>query len=212
MMTKATLDAILPNAGKGRRGKLLLSKNCYSVKNAIKLYQYLKLSLLDVNNWSRHKSGITIHSKLVDRGGRQVGRIAQNNDRIKILLPRWKSLFKVYDWFEVRKIEERMNGNIELFFVTIVPSGDPETDLLNTNDVSKQESNVTIFVIRDEHKVEIQIHTREGGIGFQGTTLKIRVENFIHSLFVQTGFYKRQWGKLLKSILNEGTSNFTNLN
>lgn len=211
-MSKATLEAILPNAGKGRRGKLLLSKNCYSVKNAINLYQYLKLSLLDVNNWSRHKSGITVHSKLVDRHGRQVSRIAQNNDRIKIILPRWKSLFKIYDWFEIRKIEERMTGNTEIFFVTIVPSVNPETDLSNTTGVSKQESDVTIFFIRDEHKVEMQIHTREGGIVFQGTTLKTTVENFIHSLFVQTGFYKRQWAKLLKSLLNEGTSNFTNLN
>jgi hypothetical protein len=211
-MNKATLNAILPNAGKGRRGKLFLSRNCYSPENALHLYQYLKLSLLDINNWSRRKSGISINAKLVDLHGRQVGRIARITDRIKIILPRWQSFLKIYDWFEIRRIEERLNGNMEIFFVTIMPSVDPLDDLSVPPESSKRMSNVTIFVIRDEHKVELQIHTRERRLNFQGATLKVRLGNIAESLLVHNRFYKSQWGKLLRSLMDEGSSNFTNLN
>ncbi len=210
-MDSATLETILPSAGKGRKGKVILSKNCFSPENALILYQYLKLSLLDVNNWSRHKSGIVINAKLVDRDGGQVGRIAQAGDRIKIILPRWQSIFRVYDWFEVRRIEERLSGHIEIFFVTLLPCADPKADVLEPIELSKKESSVTIFVIRDKHLVELQIHTRDRGVKLNGG-MKARIENIVYALLVQNRFYQRQWEKLLKSILNEGTSNFTNLN
>ena len=193
-MNQATLDAILPYGGKGRRGKLFLSKNCYSPENALKLYQYLKMSLLDINNWRRRKSGISINAILVDLYGRQVGRIACVNDRIKIILPRWKSFLRIYDWFEIRRIEERMEGHTEIFFVTIVPSVDPQDDLSVPPESSKQVSSATIFIIRDQNKVELQIHTRERRIDFRGSTLKARLENIVESLFMHNRFTKASGG------------------
>ena len=211
-MNRQTLEAVLPNAGKGRKGKLFLSKNCFSPGNAVILYQYLKLSLLDVNNWNSRKTGISVNAKLMDRHGRPVGRIAQVGDRIKIMLSRWQSLIRIFNWFEIRKIEERLSENIEFFFITVAPSCDPGIDFSDAPGFQKLGSTVTIFIIHDEHKIDLQIHTGESNVGFQGDTWKGKLRNLVNVLFIHSGYYKQQWAKLLRSLLEEGSSNFTNLN
>ena len=126
-MNKQTLE-VLPVTGKKRKGKLVVTKNCFTPENAVTLYQYLKLSLLDVNHWNIRTSGASINAKLMDRRGRQVGRIAQVGDKIKITLPRWRPFVRIFDWFEVLEIEERLSENVEFFFITLAASGDPSID------------------------------------------------------------------------------------
>jgi hypothetical protein len=212
MSNSATLEAILRRKNKWWKEKFYFSKKCPSLADTLELYQYLKLSLLDVNNWNGHTAGVSVHAELTDRYGRHVGRIAQPGDRIKIYLPRILAVLRLHDWFEVRRIEERLNGNAELFFIAIVPSTDPEADSPHVRDFPQQEWEISIFVIQDEYKVELQIHSRDSKVDLHGMNLKARIEYALDAFFIQRRYYKKQLAILLKALVREGSSNFTNLN
>ncbi len=122
MMNGTVLDSIIPRQDKGRKANVIINVTSSSPVEASKLYEYLKMSILDVNNWNSFKSGITFQPKLVGKNGRLVNRMAKSGDFMKILLPCWQSVSRLYDWREITKIEERLNGNTEIFFITIVPA------------------------------------------------------------------------------------------
>ena len=61
------------------------------------------------------------------------------------------------------------------------------------------------------HKIEFQIYNRESNSDFQTVTWKGKLENMMSVLFISSGYYKQQWAKLLRSLLEEGSSNFANL-
>ena len=128
MMDQSALDGIVPAQHNGRKAKVQIKANCYSDDAAVRLYEFLKISLADVNNWVSFRQGISFYPKLVDRHGQILRRIASRGDLIKILLPRWQAVGRLYDWREIIRIEERVTGNMEIFFITIVPALNPELD------------------------------------------------------------------------------------
>ncbi|HEY8733610.1 MAG TPA: hypothetical protein VIL90_03525 [Puia sp.] len=206
MMNGTTLDSIVPRQGSGRKANVIIKVASYSPDDTSKLYEYLKMSILDVNNWNSFKSGITFQPKLVDKNGRQVNRMAKIGDLMKILLPRWQSVSRLYDWREITKIEERLDGNTEIFFITIIPAASLEMEMTEPSHFLRPESSVTFCVVRDEHKLELQIHTRNEGLDNRMSGLKTRLQNAVMSVFIAGGFYEHQWSKLLKAILKEGIS------
>jgi hypothetical protein len=204
MMNRSTLDSIVPAQQRGRKAKVQITANCYSVGAAVKLYEYLKISLADVDHWGEFKPGISFYPKLVNKFGQMPGRIAQPGDLIKILLPRWQSAGRLYDWREITRIEERMSGNTEIFFITIVPAMNPEKDVPEASHFLRPESTVTFFVVRDEHQLQLEVHTRNEGLNFQLSGFKTRLQNAMMGVFVAGGYYESQWTKLLKAVLKYG--------
>jgi hypothetical protein len=204
MINRSTLDSIVPTQHKGRKAKVQISANCYSVDAACKLYEFLKISLADVNNWSEYKPGINFYPKLTDRDGQMVKRIARSGDLIKILLPRWQAVGRLFDWREITKIEERLSGNTEIFFITIMPAMNPELEEPEASHFLRPESTVTFFVIRDEHKLQLEVHTRNEGLNLQLSGFKTRLQSAMMGVFIAGGYYESQWTKLLKSILKYG--------
>ena len=152
---QSTLDSIVPTQNKGRKAKVQISANCYSVEAARTLYEFLKISLADVDKWGEYKPGISFYPKLINKNGQMVKRIAKPGDLIKILLPRWQAAGRLFDWREITKVEERMIGNTEIFFITIVPALNPELEVPEASHFLRPESTVTFFVIRDEHKLAV---------------------------------------------------------
>jgi hypothetical protein len=67
-------------------------------------------------------------------------------------------------------------------------------------------------VIQDEYKVELQIHSRDSKVDLHGMNLKARIEYALDAFFIQRRYYKKQLAILLKALVREGSSNFTNLN
>ncbi len=124
-MNRSKLDSIVPAQRKGRKARVQISANCYSPEAASKLYEFLKMSLADVDNWKEFKPGISFYPKLTNKAGQMVRRIARTGDLIKIILPRWQSAGRIYDWREIKQIEERVAGNTEIFFLTIIPAISP---------------------------------------------------------------------------------------
>ena len=204
MLNRSTLDSIVPTQHKGRKAKVQIPANCYSVDAACKLYEYLKISLADVDNWSEFKPGISFFPRLMNRNGQLLRRIAKPGDLIKILLPRWQAAGRLYDWREITRIEERLSGNTEIFFITIVPAMNPELEVPEASHFLRPESTVTFFVIRDEHKLQLEVHTRNEGLNFQLSGFKTRLQSVMMGVFIAGGFYESQWTKLLKSILKYG--------
>ena len=63
---------IVPTQEKGRKAKVQISANCYSEDAAGRLYEFLKISMADVNNWGEFKPGISFYPKLINRNGQMV--------------------------------------------------------------------------------------------------------------------------------------------
>jgi hypothetical protein len=186
--------------------KSKITADCYSIEAAISLYEFLKVSVADVNNWNEFKPGITFNPKLTNKNGQPLRRIAQSGDLIKILLPRWQSAGRLYDWRKITRVEERLNGNTEIFFITIVPAINPEMDVPEASHFLRPESTVTFFVVREEYKIEIEIHTRNEGMNFQLSGFRTKLQNAVMGVFIAGGFYEAQWTKLMKSILKYGVA------
>ena len=203
-MDRSTWDNIVPAQLKGHKAKVQITANCYSDDAAGKLYEFLKISLADVNNWGAFRNGISFYPNLVDKHGQMLRRTARSGDLIKILLPRWQAVGRLYDWREIKKIEERITGNIEIFFMTIVPAMNPELDVPEASHFLRPESTVTFFVIRDERRLQLEVHTRNEGLNLQLSGFKTRLQCAMMGVFIAGGYYKSQWTKLLKSILKYG--------
>jgi len=206
MMHKSALDSIVPAHHKGRKAKVQIPVNCYSEDAARRLYEFLKISLADVDNWGDFKPGISFHPKLINRNGQTVTGIAKPGDLIKILLPRWQAAGRLFDWREITRIEERLHGNTEIFFITIVPAVNPELEAPEASHFLRAESTVTFFVIRDGNKLQLEVHTRNEGLNFQLSGFRTRLQIVMMGVFIAGGFYESQWTKLLKSILKYGMS------
>jgi hypothetical protein len=200
-MSPATLHTIVPKQRKGRQSKVKLTTTCASPDEAGRLYQSLKISLIDVNSWTEFKPSIRFQAKLMNRSGQVLGRLAQSGDLIKILLPRWQSPGKLFDWREIRTIEERLCDHIEIFFITIVPAMNPELDVPEASHFLRPESTVTFFVIRDGHKLQLEVYTRNEGMNFRLSGFRTKLQSAMMGVFIAGGFYEAQWSKLMKSIL-----------
>jgi len=205
-MDRSTLDTIVPVQRKGRKTKVQIPANCDSDEAAIRLYEFLKISLADVNNWESFRPGISFSPNLIDRNGLIPGRLARPGDLIKILLPRWQAAGKLYDWREVKTIEERQTGNMELFFITLVPALNPQLEVPEASHFLRPESTVTFFVIREERHLQLEVHTRNEGLNFQLSGFKTKLQSAMMGVFIAGGFYESQWTKLLKAILKYGKS------
>ena len=208
-MDRSTLDNIVPIQRKGRKTKVQIPADCYSDEAAKKLYEFLKISLADVNNWEVFKPRISFYPKLMDGNGHVLRRLARPGDLIKILLPRWQAAGRLYDWREVKTIEERLCGNTEIFFITIVPAMNPQLEAPEASHFLRPESTVTFFVIRDERHLQLEVHTRNEGMNFQLSGFKTKLQSAMMGVFIAGGFYESQWTKLLKSILKYGISKMT---
>ena len=204
MMNRTTLDSIVPAHRQGRKGRVQLSANCYSADAASKLYEFLKLSLADVDHWGDFKPGISISPKLTNQQGQMVRRLAKRGDLVKIILPRWQAAGKIYDWREIKQVEERMSGNTEIFFITMVPAMNPELEVPEASHFLRPESTVTFFVIRDEYKLQLEVYTRNEGMNFQLSGFKTRLQTAMMGIFIKGGFYESQWAKLMKVMLRYG--------
>lgn len=200
-MSPSTIESIVPKQDKGRKAKVKFATNCASPDEAGKLYKYLKISLIDVNNWMEFEPALRFQAKLVDRSGHVLGRSAQSGDLIKILLPRWQSPGKLFDWREIRTIEERLCDHIEIFFITIVPAMNPELDAPEASHFLRPESTVTFFVVRDGHKLQLEVYTRNEGMNFRLSGFRTKLQSAMMGVFIAGGFYEAQWSKLMKSIL-----------
>ncbi len=201
---RSSLDDIIPAQNKGRKAKVQILANCYSEDAAGRLYEFLKISLADVDNWGSFRPGISFYPKLINRNGQMVKRIARPGDLIKILLPRWQAAGRLYDWREITRIEERLHDNTEIFFITIVPAMNPEMEAPEASHFLRSESTVTFFVIRDGNKLQLEVHTRNERMNFQLSGFKTILQNAVMGVFIAGGFYESQWTKLLKSILKYG--------
>lgn len=210
MIDQATVKEILPVTGKSAWGEMFLSQKCVSSGDALKLYQYLKLSLLDVSNWNRHKPGLSLRYRLMDQNGTPVGRIAQTGDRLKVVLTKWHRLFYLPGLFEIERIEERLDGDTEYFFFTMGSSFESLVDM--DKDFQNLKTTVTIFIIRDDKKVELQIHSYDYTINSSSESLRDKMAKLMGLFLLRSGFYKNQWVKLLKVLLEDGLSLLTNLN
>jgi hypothetical protein len=204
MMNRSILDSIVPIQHTGRKANVQISANCYSLEAAARLYEFLKISFADVNNWSEYKPGISFTTKLVNKDGQLLKRNAQPGDLIKINLPRLQSAGRLIDWREISKIEERLSGNTEIFFMTIRPAINPELEMPESSHFLRPESTVTLFVIRDEHKLQLEAYTRNEGLNFRLSGFKTRLQSAMMGVFIAGGFYEAQWTKLMKAILKYG--------
>jgi len=203
-MDRSTLDKIVPVQRKGRKTIVQIPANCESDEAAIRLYEFLKISLADVNNWESFRPGISFSPKLIDRNGQILARLAKPGDLVKILLPRWQAAGKLFDWREVKTIEERMTGNMELFFITLVPAMDPHLEVPEASHFLRPESTVTFFVIREDRHLQLEVHTRNGGLNFHLSGFKTKLQSAMMGVFIAGGFYESQWTKLLRAILKQG--------
>jgi|GEM_PF-4417195 len=116
---------------------------------------------------------------------------------------------RLYDWREVKTIEERLCGDTEIFFITIVPAVNPQLEAPEASHFLRPESTVTFFVIRDERHLQLEVHTRNEGMNFQLSGFKTKLQSAMMGVFIAGGFYESQWTKLLKSILKYGISQMT---
>jgi hypothetical protein len=203
-MNQLTLDSIVPRQNRGRKARAQISANCDTIEAADRLYEFLKVSLADINNWDEFKPGISFRPKLTNKSGQILQRMAQTGDLIKIMLPRWQPPGKLYDWRKITRIEERLSGHTEIFFMTITPAISPEMDVPEASHFLRPESTVTFFVVRDEHKLELEIHTRNEAMNFQLSGFKTKLQSAMMGVFIAGGFYEAQWTRLLKSILKYG--------
>ena len=205
-MNAKTPDTLATVQDRRRSEKVVAAVSCYSADESEKLYSFLKISLVDVNNWNEFRYGKAFQSKLTDQTGKTASRFARVGDLIKIILPSWQAVARLYDWWEIKTIEEKLYGQTEIFFITISPAINPETDVPDPSQFLRPAGNVTLFVIRDERKIELQVHGYSGTTGYQFFGLKDRLRHAFTAFVAGSGLYETQWSGLLKSILRVGMS------
>jgi len=198
----------IPAAVHDRRHKekLVAAISCYTTHESEELYGFLKISLVDINNWNEFAGGISFQSKLTDKNGSAVSRFAKVGDLIRITLHSRQSVGRLYEWLEINTIEEKLHGQTEIFFITISPVINPETDIPDPSQFMRPAGNVTLFVVRDDRKIELQVYTHIKTTGYQFFGLRDRLRHVFSTFISGSGIHEIQWPTLLKSILKAGTS------
>jgi hypothetical protein len=184
--------------------KVVAAVSCHSSDESEKLYGFLKISLVDINNWKEFGSGKHFESKITDQTGSTVLRFAKAGDLIKTNLTRRQSSERLYDWMEIKTIEEKLYGPTEIFFITISPVINPETDVPYPSLFMQPSGNVTLFVIRDDRKIELLVHDHSRTFRHRFFGIRDGLRHAFNFLFAGSRLHEMQWSGLLKSILKAG--------
>jgi hypothetical protein len=201
------MENIIPLPETAFKAKISLKHICDSQSNAGNLYEYIKLTLLDVNDWKEFGTGMYIHAALLDKTGNSVDRMAGTGDLIKILVPGWQKMTgELYDWQEIKRIEEKLIDRGECFYISIVPSIDPKTDFPESSYFMRPGGSMTFLITRQEKNVFLEIYAKDQKLSFQSMGLRKKFQHVIAGVFIAGGFYDARWTKLLTAILKTGIS------
>jgi hypothetical protein len=207
MLNPSVLNEIVPPSNKARKTEGKIKTSCSSPEAAGKLYEFLKISLTDVNNWGSFEPGFRLYTKLVGRAGQALDRAGRSGDCVRIPVRGWQSKVAVqYELWEITRVEERRSGSLEIFYITLAPAVNPDQALLKGRDVLKRGSGITLFVIRDERRLELEVYVRDAEFSFLFSGFKVGVRHIVMDLLMIRKFRESCWVKLMKAVFKSGMS------
>lgn len=162
--------------------------------------------LMDVNNWHHITKGLSAVFSVTDENGRQVHKLIEKDDFIKIDIPGpGLPSSDGYDWVRVENMEEEHFPNLKRLILTLRPCADPTnpgTDK-DTAHFFKNVATSSILIEQKGHEVYLRYAGRNEVINMENESNLDKIRNFIIGLGAKMGASFPQWKALIDGL---GTS------
>ena len=200
-MSKKEND-IIPQNESGLQTNTESSKDFDDVRQAKEFYQIARKRLLQVNEWQALAGPATAAFQLTDEKGKEVKRLPQENDHVKIDIPGpGPATGEGYDWVKIEAIESYEEEAEEFIAIKVRPAPNP---LNNKKDIAhffNGEATSSFVVKREKNKVTAGVYGRneKPNTNSEATTDKVR--NTAVAAGAMSGFSKIQWKSLVNGFL-----------
>ena len=209
-MNKASTTArflaqfVVPRQVVGGKSTIEISHLCTATVEAEQLYQSLKLVLLNVSGWNDLLKRPSAKFTLTDAQGLVVNRQARLQDRFRIKIPGpATTMGRGYDWVRVKRLTEIKKGEAEIFYLSACPAPDPQGDSGVTSHFLKRCASTTFLIIKEELLVSCLILSRNEVPNNQTGPWQDRLRNNLVGFFAGAMFFKWQWHKLARTLMDE---------
>ncbi len=196
------LSGIVPPQHTGGQSNVQVFIRCAGAQQADEVYRQVKLHLLDVNHWHRYISGITAKFHLTDKNGVHTKHQAIIGDHFKIRIPGPRlRTGGGYDWTTVRAVEEKSAEGVDLFFMTAVPSRNPQAGGPEIAHFLQPLASTTFITYKEGRIVRILIRSRNEVPNSAVSGMHDKLRNKFVGFFAGLFFSHLQWAKLARSLL-----------
>lgn len=157
--------------------------------------------LLDVNSWGKYADISTF--QLIDDRGVRAGRVAVENDFIRIDIP-WPGTKsgQGYDWVLIEEITESRSNDEQILAMRVRPCAHPLSHKSETAHFLKPEATST-FIIRQKGKyIFAEEHGRMKCL-IPNRAVYDKGRNFIVGIAAKMGVSYPQWKSLVKGLLKD---------
>lgn len=193
---------IIPENESGSQTNTESSKDFDDPRQAKEFYQIAKKRLLDINGWQDLAGPATAAFQLTDEKGKDVDRIAQENDHFKIDIPGPGPITgEGYDWVKIEAVETRDGEDEEFTAIKVRPAPSP---LNNKKDIAhffNEEATSSFVVKRENNKVTAGVYGRNEKPNTSSGTITDKIRNTAVATGAMSGLSKIQWKSLVNGFL-----------
>lgn len=202
-MKKNDFTGIVPPQYTGKAIEAAATTTLQNENEAIHFYKVAKERLLNVNNWHQVAGIISARFILVDANGKEVIRLCEKGDYLKIDVPGPGSTEgEGYDWVSVEELKEVEEALIQSVAFRVRPSGNPLGKKNETAHFYSEESTSNFIVTRENTKVSASVIDRNIKPNADASSLTDKIRDTSVGVSALTFFSKIQWQLLANGIVS----------
>lgn len=203
-MKQEDLTGIVPDQHTGEAIDTASEMECTDAESARKFFQVVKNRLQQVNSWHQVGGKLTASFQVVDAQGKEVTRLVQKGDYLKIDIPGPGTVSgEGYDWVQVEAIEEIEAPEKESFGFRVRPVTNPQNREQDVSHFYSPESTSSFIVTRDHTKITAAIYDRNTKVNKPEHSARDKIRDAVVGRAGILSFSRIQWKALTDGLLRK---------
>jgi len=197
------IDSLIPFQYTGKASNTSYSIEAHSNREAQQIFLNARNNLLHINWWHELAGSATAVFQLTDSTGREVDRVVQVGDYLRIDIPGpGEPNGDGYDWVRVEEVEEQIKHSFHTWVaIKVRPAASPGTGENHTAHFFADEATSSFVVERRGRMISASVYGRNEKPNDEHDGLFDIIRNTIVAVTAIFGLSKPQWKSLVKGIL-----------
>lgn len=196
------MKAPVPEQQKGKHIDLHSEKIVDNDEQAKEFFSVVKNRLLHSEQWHDIAKVPAATFILTDREGQVLSREMRENDLIRIDIPGPENdVGYGYDWVRVDRVINEVNGDNQLFSITLRPTSNPESEDKEIAHFFTGLASSTLLVKQEGQKVSVEYHGRNELINLDSSNLSDKIRNIVVGMAAKLGMSYSQWKGLIEGLV-----------
>ncbi|UKT64227.1 hypothetical protein [Pedobacter mucosus] len=201
-MKKQFLFDILPDQLHGSQMDAVETRKYTTKQEADQMYLAATKRLLNINGWTQY-AGMSSF-QLIDSTGLKADRFAQNGDFIRIDIPGPGPRAGCgYDWVRIEALDEIIEGEEKICFLTVRPSPHPLSQNDETAHFLKSDATSTFLIRQHGNVISAEEHGRNELPNSGNINLLDKGRNYLVGMAAKLGLSYPQWKSLVVGLLTD---------